>query len=130
LDFSAVSEVFFARLKTAYERWEHEYLNGIVVPRHDRERDLWNENKRICPIGLARGFVDPHKIPTWKQYPEAQQTMDALWRANEKLKITPGAPSIRKISLRVYVNWSSFVQQIATTLEVISRYSATDAADG
>lgn len=130
LDFSAVSGAFFARLKTAYERWEHDYLNGVVAPRHDRERDLWNENKRTCPVGLTRGFLDPHKIPTWKRYPEAQQTMDALWRANEKLKITPGAPSIRKISLRVYVSWNSLVQQIATSLEAVSRYRAADTAHG
>jgi hypothetical protein len=129
LDFSAVSGSLFARLRTAYESWERDYAKGLVAPRHERERNLWNENKRVCPGGLARGFLDPHKIPTWKRYPEAQKTMDALWRANEKLKITLGAPSIRRISLRVYVCWNSLVGQIATTLEAVARYKARGAAE-
>jgi len=122
LDMSAISSTFFERLKQAYLRWERDYSGGLVQPRHTRERDLWNENKRFCPLGIAHGFIDPHKIPTWWRYPEAQATLDGLWRAHEKLKTTAGAPTLRRISLRVYIDWDCFVRQIAISLEAAARY--------
>ena len=47
--------------------------------------------------------------------------MDALWRVSEKLKVTSHAPNVRKVSLRVYRDWDSFVRQMAINLEVVGR---------
>ncbi len=56
----------------------------VVHPRHEHEKALWDDNRRYCPRGLKRGFIDPHKIPAWSRYPEAQ----ASYR--EALRLNPG----------------------------------------
>lgn len=121
LDMTVISSGLFLRLRDAYERWAQDYAGGIVHPRHQRERALWDENQRNCPRAFERGFIDPQKIPTWSRYPEAQAVMDALWRVCEKLKVTPQAPNVRKVSLRVYRDWGAFVRQMAINLEAASR---------
>jgi hypothetical protein len=121
LDMTTISVRLFERLRDAFGRWEQDYKQGIVQPRHEREKALWGENLRNCPGALERGFIDPQKIPTWSRYPEAQAIMDALWRVSEKLKVTPYAPNVRKVSMRVYRDWDSFVRQMAINLEVVGQ---------
>ena len=121
LDLTVISASLFQRLRDAFGRWEQDYTHGIVHPRREREKTLWDENQRICPLTLERGFIDPQKIPTWSRYPEAQAVTDTLWRAHEKLKVTPHAPNVRKVSLRVYRDWDSFVRQMAKNLEAVGR---------
>jgi hypothetical protein len=41
----------------------------------------------------------------------------ALYEAHEKLKATPDAPAVRKLSVRVYRDWDCFIRQIAINLE-------------
>jgi hypothetical protein len=117
LDLSVISAALFERVSNAYARWQDDYTRGLVQPRHEREKHFWDENARACPVGLAHGFIDPHKIPIWSRYPEAQTILNTLWRGLEKLKATNGAPNVRKLSLRVYSNWDSFVRQVAINLE-------------
>ncbi len=116
-----ISSRQFEHLRDAFGRWEQDYTHGVVRPRHEREKALWDENQHNCPLALEHGFIDPHKIPTWSRYPEAQAVMDALWRVCEKLKVTPHAPNVRKVSLRVYRDWDSFVRQMAINLEAVGR---------
>lgn len=76
------------------------------------------------PSSLARGFIDPHKIPTWSRYPEAQMVAQALYEAYEKLKVTPDAPAVRKLSVRVYRDWDCFIRQMAINLEFTTVHGA------
>jgi len=120
LDFAVVSKVLFQRLEPAFKRWMADYAEGIVRPRHKREKVFWEANKNSVPSGLARGFIDPHKIPTWKRYPEAQSIEQAKWLAQMKLRVTRDAPAVRKLSVRVYRDWDSFVRQMAINLESVA----------
>ena len=121
LDMTVISLILLQRLSDAFWRWDQDYTQMVVHPRHDHEKVLWDENRHNCPIALKHGFIDPHKIPTWARYPEAKAVMDALWRIHEKLKVTPQAPNVRKVSLRVYRDWDSFVRQMAINLEAVGR---------
>ena len=124
LDFAVVSKDLFERLEAAFKRWIGNYAGGNVHPRHERERALWEANKNSVPSGLGRGFIDPHKIPTWNRYPEAQIVGQAKYEAQEKLKATPNAPAVRNISVRVYRDWDSFVRQMAINLESVAAAGA------
>jgi hypothetical protein len=117
LDLTVVSKSLFQRLEAAFVRWNADYSAGSIAPRHERERALWEANREAVPSGLTRGFIDPHKIPTWNRYPESQMIGQALYEAHEKLKVTPDAPAVRKLSVRVYFDWDSFVRQVAINLE-------------
>lgn len=117
LDLTVVSESLFRRLEAAFARWNADYAAGSVAPRHERERVHWEANKDSVPSALARGFIDPHKIPIWSRYPEAQMIAQAMFEGHAKLKVTPDAPAVRKLSVRVYRDWNSFVRQMAINLE-------------
>jgi hypothetical protein len=119
LDFTVVSSILFQRLEAVFQRWSNDYSEGRVSPRHSRERQFWDANRHICPCGLARGFIDPHKIPTWKCYTEAHQIAQAMYLVREKLKITLDAPVVRKVSIRVYRDWDSFTRQMVINLEML-----------
>jgi hypothetical protein len=117
LDLSVVSHSLFRRLEAAFVRWDADYTAGSVAARSERERTLWEANEKSVPSGLARGFIDPHKIPTLARYPEAQMIGQVMYEAHEKLKISRDAPAVRKVSVRVYRDWDSFVRQLAINLQ-------------
>jgi len=116
LDFTAVSTPLFQRLRDAFYRWAGDYKQGLVNPRNQNQKKYWDANINHCPSELKRGFIDPYKIPTLRRYPEAQKVENALWVVREKLKLTPNAPDVHKVSLRVYRDWDSFIQQMAINL--------------
>lgn len=117
LDLTIVSIALFQRLEAAFERWKADYAGGSVTARHKRERAFWDSNKRSVPSGLRRGFIDPHKIPTWDRYPEAKLVGQVMYEAHEKLKATRDGPVVSKLSVRIYRDWDSFVRQMAINLE-------------
>jgi hypothetical protein len=120
LDFAVISSRLFGKLVAVFERWNAEYKSGIVLPRNERERLLWDANRKSIATGLDRGFIDPHKLPTWNRYPEAQMIGQTRYVANEKLRITPVAPAVHNLSIRVYRDWDSFIRQMAINLEHIA----------
>ena len=122
LDMTVVSSRLFQSLGDAFVRWEQDYTHGVVHPRGEKERKYWDDNQRNCPCALQRGFIDPHKIPTWSPYPESITVNNALWEIQEKLKVTQHAPTIRKVSVRVYRDWDSFIRQMAINLEAVGNF--------
>jgi hypothetical protein len=68
-------------------------------------------------LQLERGFIDPHKIPNRDRYPEVRAIAQALYEAHEKLRATPGAPDVRKLSVRIYRNWDCFIRQLVINLQ-------------
>jgi len=120
LDLTAISLRLFGILVATFERWNKEYMARAVSPRNDSERKRWDENKESVPTGLRRGFIDPHKIPTWNRYPEAQMIAQTMYVAHEKLKNTLNAPAVRHLSVRVYRDWDSFIRQMAINLEKVA----------
>lgn len=120
LDLTVVSESLFQRIQAAFVRWEGDYAAGRVTAQCERQRAFWEANRKSVPCGLARGFIDPHKIPTLDRYPEAQMIGQVMYEAHEKLKATRDAPAVRKLSIRVYRDWDSFVRQMAINLESVA----------
>jgi hypothetical protein len=116
LDLTVVSSILFESLHAAFLRWKQDYTHGQVAPKSERQKVFWDNNIEKCPRNLERGFIDIHKIPTLGRYPEVQKVANALWRAGEKLALTPNAPNVKRMSLRVYVDWNSFMKQMALNL--------------
>ena len=116
LDLSVVSPSLFDEFSTSFQQWKADYSEGIIQPRHERERQLWEENVRLLPNHLSRGFVDANKIPTRKHYPIAQSVGNAMWLLKQKLEITEGAPNVQKSSIRVYDSWRSLVDRVSFNL--------------
>ena len=112
LDFAMVSEHVFTDLSCTFHRWKEDVEEGRVHPRHEKERKYWQDNLSRLPCNLARGFVDPHKIPSWHRYPIAMKIANVMWRLSKKLAATPSAPEVKTISIRVYRDWDAFLAQM------------------
>ena len=53
--------------------------------------------------------------------PLATDIGQALWLLGEKLRITTAAPTVRKVSLRVYKDWEAFVCQVTLNFESVAK---------
>jgi hypothetical protein len=130
LDLTIVSSNLFEKLVAAFARWSMDYAAGTVGPKNSSYRFYWDENKKILPNNIARGFIDPYKIPSLTRYPEAQMIAQTMYEAHEKLKLTPAAPTVRKLSVRIYRNWDSFIWQMAINLEHFTINKSSSAVSG
>lgn len=122
LDFSVVDERLFSEVVANYCNWESDVDAGRVEPRNQRERRFWADNLKRLPDNIARGFIDPYKVPSWVKYPKVANIMDTLYLLHERLKVTPEAPTVKKATLRVYRDWNAFFQHMClnTSLTVAS----------
>lgn len=116
LDFSVVSSGLFARFREIFETWARDYESGIVRPRHDGERRLWDSNLAFGRQNLPKGFFDANKIPTFHRYPLAQEVAQALWALVKKLEQSAAAPVPSGASVRVYDNWHSLINRVSFNL--------------
>jgi hypothetical protein len=112
LDFSVIDHKLFSNVVSTYFQWESDVDSGRTSPRNRRERGFWEDNLKKLPENIARGFIDPYKIPAWETYPLIIRVQDTLYLLGERLKVTPGAPKIKEVSVRVYKDWSSFFRQM------------------
>jgi len=122
LDFSAVDDKLFSSIVANYFDWESDVDAGRAVPHNAREKRFWDDNLKRLPDNVARGFIDPYKIPTLLKYQKVVAVMEMLFLLQERLKVTPDAPRVRLTSLRIYRDWNSFFQHLSlnTSLTVAS----------
>lgn len=121
LDLSIISGDLFKRLCSAFSDFNHDYRNGITIPRNERERQFWDGNIEFGERNIPRGFVDANKIPNFNRYGVAQQVNQAMWVLLKKLEVTKNAPQIKSVSTRVYRDWESFIQRVSLNLRSIHR---------
>lgn len=117
LDWSAISKSLFEKCKTEYLSWVADYKINIVHPRNPTEKKYWDDNLIMCHKALQRGFIDPNKIPTWDRYPVTQLVGNTMWLIKAKCQESEGAPSFKKATIRIYRDWHSFINQLATNLK-------------
>lgn len=124
LDWSAISLSLFEKCRGEFETWATEYRSGIVKPRQSTEKTHWEDNLTVCPRTMHRGFIDANKIPTWHRYPLSKLIADTMWCVWCKCNVTPGAPTFKRSTIRVYKDWDSFVRQLAMNLDSASNSRA------
>jgi hypothetical protein len=131
LDLALVSPTIFEEFRRQFSQWEKDYENGVEMPCNPTERSYWDENKDFGRRNFPRGFFDAKKLPNRDPYPIAKQVNNAMWALIEKLKVTPGAPVIRKeASVRVFRDWKSLVARVSYNLgRVLSKMTAPHAME-
>ena len=116
LDFSVISSTLFERIVCDSSRFSEEYRGGEIQPRSDREHETWRENFRVFERNIPRGFLDSKMIPSKKRYVSAQAINNAMWLLVEKLRLTARAPTVQNASVRVYRDWTCFVDQVSLNI--------------
>ncbi|MBI4844683.1 MAG: hypothetical protein HY809_10270 [Nitrospirae bacterium] len=121
LDWTIVSESLFYNCEKEFNTWADDYKNDTIHPRHPSEKGFWDENLISCTNTIQRGFIDPHKIPTWDRYPLSQLIAQTMWMIKGKCEVTEGSPKFRKSTVRVYRDWHGFIGQLSINLRHVAR---------
>ena len=116
LDLSIACPTLFDQLLGEFEQFASEFRAGSIHPRNTAEAAVWEQNLVVVPKGIARGAIDPRKIPTWNRYPRAQRIGTVMWRLNARLPVSPQAPPFKAVSIRVYQGWTTFAAIVAANL--------------
>jgi hypothetical protein len=116
LDVAVISGKLLTAVAETFARWKHDYTNGVVRPRSDWERHLWEENLKFGERNLPLGFFDVNKLPTFDRYPLVQDVQNTMWTLGEKLKVTPKILLPRRASVRAYATWRALVERVSFNL--------------
>jgi hypothetical protein len=116
LDFAIISEKLFNELSADFQQWKTDFENGQIKPHNPTQMTYWEDNIKKLPMNISRGFIDAYKIPYMIKYKMAQKVGDTLYKLSSKLAITPDAPETKSSSLRVYCNWTAFIDQMKRNL--------------
>lgn len=116
VDLFLIDETRFAALAQEFADFVALFESAKIHPRNERERANWEENKRIVPSAIRRGFIDQKYVPAWNQFPMAQRLGDAKFKFQDNLNSAIKNDTVKKVSLRVYRDWDAAVAQISYTL--------------
>jgi hypothetical protein len=119
LDFAVLDPGWFATVQNEFESWSRDYESGLVNPRSDRERQLWDSNRATVVRNLPAGVLDPGKIPTWSRYPRARSLLDIQFRLGERL--VRSSLDRRKLSFRLFDGVDSFLTRQLANLRAVLR---------
>lgn len=112
LDFTIIDERVFDKLKDEFESWVEDYKNNVVAPKNLREREFWNSNKNVViPSNIERGFIDIHKVPSYKMYNTFYNLRNTMYLIHINLK-NKHSIDTKYASARVYKDWNSFIAQL------------------
>ncbi len=116
LDLAIVNPVTFGTTAEAFRQWNSDYDAGVVKPRSERERELWDENVKRVADNLPDGVIDPGKIPLWNRYPISQRIRQCADELRQKLRASKPPPVTVKASFRVYKDWDALTKRVASNL--------------
>lgn len=121
IDFAAVSPNLFDRACVELDMFRSDLQSGLIVPDTERKRVLWPEiASDLDRTRTQRGFIDTWKIPTLNRYPLARCITQTCWEMCEKLRVTDDKIQVKKSSLRVYRDFSSFIRQLRINLRAVA----------
>ncbi len=116
LDLFVVSKYLFEKMKDDFCAWSDDFESERVFPKGGRERKFWLDHHKRGLKVIQRGFLDSKMVPNREEYPTIQNVNQTMWKLREKLRITDGAPKVKKASVRCYNSWSDHLRQVSLSL--------------
>lgn len=118
-DFAIINRELFSKLCKEYDHWRHEFENGNVVPKNEKERGYWNSNVIVVERNIDRKFIDVDKLPALKNVcPIVQNIRNTMWQVKDNLE-KYNEIKIRKASARIYSDFSSFYGQTLLNISFV-----------
>ena len=123
LDWFAVSQRLFERLREDFERWCADYDHGEIRAQTENDRKYWPANRSETPNQISRGFVDSKRVPNRERYGVFLGTNRCLYQLRLKLqKSNKAHESPKQWTLRCYRDWGAYERQMNINLqEVVKR---------
>jgi len=119
LDFTITDNKLFDKLCKDFLDWKEDYENEKCKPKENQKK-YWSYNVKRVPNNIKRGFIDIHKIPAYKQYETRYRFTIIVPVLIKLIEIYTGCQySDRRISFRIYKDWSSFFNQMEFNLKCL-----------
>lgn len=115
-DMFIVSDSLFSKISADHDMFEHDFINELITPKTDHQRECWSENINVNKRNIKKKFLDANKIPSYKRYTTAQSINNNAWRLTEALKLTDNAPTPSYISFRIYKDWKHCIDRLSLNL--------------
>ena len=113
LDFAVICDRLFANIVADFELWSSKIGRG--------EEQLANkfgqENLDLLPSNIRRGFIDAFKIDHHRYLEHAAIVTNTEAYGHQMLQSTKGAPTVKRLSVRVYANFDAFFRQMRLNLD-------------
>lgn len=121
LDFMIIDEELFEILVKEFNIWKKAYIDDIMKPHGDYERQCWDENTVSLCRTINLGFVDTYKMPNRHDYlPINSKVNSTMANVVRNLHCHHGFSS-KKASMRVYKDFDSYYYQQNRNIEYILR---------
>lgn len=117
LDLCAVNAELFNRAKSDTERFIADFESGLTTTNKDETRIRWTNNCDYLSKNIQKGFIDIKMVPAIAgKYDNVASIKDSIWRVSTRLKNTSDAPNFKSLSIRIYRDWPSLVNQVSRSL--------------
>jgi hypothetical protein len=119
LDFAIINSDLFCKLKKDYFIWKEKFLCNEIHPKTPKEESFWTQNINVVKNTISRAFIDANKLPAIKDVcPTSQNILNTMSLVKKNLE-TYNNIKIRKASMRVYSNYSSFYGQTSLNISYV-----------
>jgi hypothetical protein len=113
LDFAIISNRLFANVVADFQLWK----SKIQRNQEKFDNKYGPENLDRLPANIERGFIDPYKIDYRPYLEHVALVTNTQSYGKQRLQSTEGAPTVRKLSIRVYADFDSFFRQMRLNLD-------------
>ncbi|NWE50450.1 hypothetical protein [Pseudomonas gingeri] len=123
LDLCIVNCSLFDSIKNDVERFIEDIRSGRTTADRPNIQKLWSDSCEQLPTNIARGFIDVKKIPAIAgKYDRVCDIKNDVYFVSKRLKDTEYIPRFKDVSIRVYRDWGSMVDQVSLSLYGLKRY--------
>ena len=120
LDLMILDEVLFSKLRIEFGVWQKAYQEDKTLhPRHEREKEFWDDHMKNLPKSFGWGYIDTYKMPNRNEFlPVTSKVNNTMAMVVRNLKSEHGF-STQKASMRVYKDFESYFCQQNRNIEAI-----------
>ncbi|MBC3434005.1 hypothetical protein HU735_01155 [Pseudomonas sp. BW16M2] len=115
-DLSIVDKGLFDRCGDELQDFKKAFESGRIESAAKAKVHRVDFCKRLDNL-IRLGYINTFQAPSLKDYtPTILKIKDTMYRAGEKLKVTPGVPQFTSLNARLYRSWDDLVDRVATNL--------------
>lgn len=117
LDLCAVNSDLFNRAKIDTERFIADFNSGVTTTKSSDTKARWESNCKSLPNNIRNGFIDVKLVPAIKgKYDCIGDIKNSVWLLSTRLQNTSDTPRFKSLSIRIYKDWPSMVNQVSRSL--------------
>lgn len=118
LDFVIISNDLFKKLVIDFQKWVSDFHSRKTVPLDATQTRSWLNAIATVHRNIPKGYINTRQLFSNYSYPVVKQCNLTMRRLKDKIHLTPSAPSISDVSIRVYASWKYCIKQLDESFKV------------